>query len=221
VGVGRHTDLLLTRRVASSAMAFGGGALLFALSIELFGHVLHRAGDGHGHVTKPGLVLAAIAAAAVGGLLFNGLNRLLEGKGGFLRRRGLIRRHVVLRRRAETRQLLKSLANVEYFRSLPAEEVIALMPDIQTVSFEPETKIFTEGEEGDGLFVIAEGDVRVERGVEGAQSEIATMGQGEVFGEMSLVTENPRSATAVASGPVKAWKSRRTHSTSTLMNLPT
>ena len=126
-----------TRRVASSAMAFGGGALLFALSIELFGHALHRAGDGHGHVTRPDLMLAAIGAAIVGGLLFNGLNAILEDRGGFLRRRGLIRRHVVRRRRAETRKLLKSLGNVEYFRELPAEEVVALMPDVETVTFEP------------------------------------------------------------------------------------
>lgn len=195
-----------TRRVASSAMAFGGGALLFALSIELFGHVLHKAGDGHGHITKPGPVMAAIVAAAVGGLLFNAMNSVLEGKGGFLRRRGLIRRHVVRRRRAETRQLLKSLANVEYFRSLPAEEVIRLMPDVETVSFEAGTTMFTEGDEGDGLYVIAEGVVRVERGAEGAQSEIATIEQGDVVGEMSLVTDNPRSATAVTVGPVRAWK---------------
>ena len=164
-----------TRRVASSAMAFGGGALLFALSLELFGHVLHKAGDGHGHVTKPGLVMAALLAAAFGGLLFNGLNRLLEDRGGFLRRRGLIRRHVVRRRRSETRQLLKSLGNVEYFRELPAEEAIRLMPDVETVSFEPGTTIFTEGDEGDGLFVIAEGFVRIERNADGEQNEIATV----------------------------------------------
>ncbi len=121
-----------TRRVASSAMAVGGGALLFALSIELFGHVLHRAGDSHGHITEPGLVMSALIAAVVGGVLFNLLNRILEGQGGFLRRRGLIRRHIVRRRRSETRQLLKSLSNVEYFRSLPAEEAIRLMPDVET-----------------------------------------------------------------------------------------
>ncbi len=66
------------------------------------------------------------------GVLFNLLNRILEGQGGFLRRRGLIRRHIVRRRRSETRQLLKSLSNVEYFRSLPAEEAIRLMPDVET-----------------------------------------------------------------------------------------
>lgn len=48
-------------------MVFGGGALLFALTLELFGHVLHAAADSHGHVVKPDLVLAAMVAAIMGG----------------------------------------------------------------------------------------------------------------------------------------------------------
>ena len=123
------------RRVTSALMAFGGGALLFALTIELFGHVLHVAGDGHGHILKPWLVLAAIGAAVVGGLAFNGMNMVLEGHGGFLRRRTLIRRHVTRRRRSQARKMLRSLAKVEYFRGLPPEEVIRLIPDVQNVDF--------------------------------------------------------------------------------------
>ena len=54
----------LPKKESGSGLAFGGGALLFALSIELFGHVLHRAGDGHGHITQPKLVFAAIIAGS-------------------------------------------------------------------------------------------------------------------------------------------------------------
>lgn len=198
--------LVPKRRVASSAMAFGAGALLFALSIELFGHALHVASDRHGHVDRPGLILAAMLAAIVGGLLFNGLNLLLEGKGGFLRRRGLIRRHVVKERRAEANLLLESLGRVDYFRSLPMEEVISLMPDVETVQFDENQTIFHEGDEGDGLYVVAEGTVRVTRKSEAGDQEIATIGAGDVVGEMSLVTDNPRSATVQTESHVRAWK---------------
>ena len=199
--------LVPKRRVASSAMAFGGGALLFALTIELFGHVLHVASDGHGHVDRPLLVLAAMLAAIVGGVLFNGMNLLLEGKGGFLRRRGLIRRHVVRERRAEANLLLQSLSRVDYFRSLPAEEVIRLVPDVETVEFDAGQTIFEEGEEGNGLYVVAEGTVKVSRKSDnGGDVEIATVGPGDVVGEMSLVTDNPRSATVRTESPVRAWK---------------
>ena len=39
-----------SRRLTSALMAFGGGALLFALAIELFGHALHAASDGEGRI---------------------------------------------------------------------------------------------------------------------------------------------------------------------------
>ncbi len=207
--LGAIIGLVLTpkRRVASSAMAFGGGALLFALTIELFGHVLHVAADDHGHVERPGLVLAAMAAAVLGGVLFNTLNLILEGKGGFLRRRGLIRRHVVRQRRSEAHQLLQSLSKVDYFRSLPAEEVLRLIPDVETMTFDEGQIIFNEGDEGDGLYVVAEGVINVSRKSEsGEDLIIASIGPGDVVGEMSLVTDNPRSATVLTESHVRAWK---------------
>ena len=64
------------KRVTAALMAFGGGALLFALTIELFGHALHAASEGGGKITLPGIALAAMAAGAVGGVLFQTLNRM-------------------------------------------------------------------------------------------------------------------------------------------------
>ena len=40
------------RKVLSGLMAFGGGALLFALTLELFSHAIDEAGDGHGKITN-------------------------------------------------------------------------------------------------------------------------------------------------------------------------
>ncbi len=195
-----------SKKVTSALMAFGGGSLLFALSIELFGHVLHMAGDGHGHIVRPGLVLAAAFAAVVGGLLFNGLNRLLETRGGFLRKAVLIQRHVAKERREDARQLLRSLSRVDYFRSLPTEDVIKLLPDVQTVEFAAGDKVLIEGETGDRLYVINVGTVTIERdGGNGEPQQIAVLGPGNVIGEMALVTDQPRSASAVAATPVRAW----------------
>jgi len=51
----------------SALMAFGAGALLFALTIELFGHALHKASDHHAVIFDPWIIVVVIIAAAVGG----------------------------------------------------------------------------------------------------------------------------------------------------------
>jgi CRP-like cAMP-binding protein len=58
--------------------------------------------------------------------------------------------------------------------------------------------IIKEGDEGDTFFIIREGEVSVRIKKNGKKKEIATLGQGSFFGEMSLLTGEPRRATVVA-----------------------
>jgi CRP-like cAMP-binding protein len=190
-----------SRKVTSGAMAFGAGALLFAFAVELFGKTLYSA--GHGTAVEPALLLSAIGGTLLGGVIFDRLNRLLDGHGGFLRKGALIRKHVVRERRGEAKRLLKGLGRVAFFRALPAEEVIRLLPDVAVRVFEDGAEIFRAGDEGDCLYVIAEGAVAV-RGADG--EEIAVLDPGAVLGEMALVTGRPRNATATARGRVRAWR---------------
>ena len=192
-------------KITSAFMAFGGGALLFALTIELFGHALHSASGDHGLIDKPGIVIATMLAAVVGGLLFNGLNRILESKGGFLRKGALIRKKVARERRSEARRLLRSLSRVKYFSKLPAEEVIHLLPHMEGVSFSAGQTIFSEGDTGEYLYVIDRGTVVVSRG----SDEIAQLGSGGVFGEMALITDNERNATILAKSDLRVWRLHR------------
>lgn len=57
--------------------------------------------------------------------------------------------------------------------------------------------LFTEGEAGAEMFVVRSGQVRVFVGHEGAEKTLALLGAGEFIGEMSLLTGQPRTATAV------------------------
>jgi CRP-like cAMP-binding protein len=62
--------------------------------------------------------------------------------------------------------------------------------------------IFAEGEAADGFFVVIEGEVDISvRGF-----VLAKLGAGELFGEMALIDERPRSATAVAHTDAKLVK---------------
>lgn len=59
------------------------------------------------------------------------------------------------------------------------------------------TKIFQHGDPGDKLYLILDGRVRISREVPGMGEEaLAVLGPGEVFGEMALLDESPRSADA-------------------------
>jgi CRP-like cAMP-binding protein len=58
--------------------------------------------------------------------------------------------------------------------------------------------IFRQGDPGNEMFVIASGRIRLTIGTEGHEKEVALLGPGEFFGELSLLEGAPRSATAQA-----------------------
>ncbi|MCK9463443.1 MAG: cyclic nucleotide-binding domain-containing protein [Proteobacteria bacterium] len=192
-----------SRKITSSAMAFGAGALLFAFTVELFGRTLYGEGE---HAVDAALLLSAIGGTLLGGILFDRLNRLLDGHGGFLRKGALIRKHIARERRGEARRLLKALGRVPLFRALPADEIVRLLPDITVAELAADEAVFRAGDEGDCLYVVEAGTVSIV-GADG--EEIAVLEPGSVFGEMALVTGKPRSATATARGPVRLWRLER------------
>jgi len=69
---------------------------------------------------------------------------------------------------------------------------------MQKQTFKAGDTIIAEGEEGKTAFLIVSGSVEVIIG-EGSKSRVlATLGAGEVFGEMCLIEPGPRSATVKA-----------------------
>lgn len=57
------------------------------------------------------------------------------------------------------------------------------------------TVIFKEGEIGEKMYVIHQGKVKIYRDIDGVERILAVLGKGEFFGEMSILTRRPRSAT--------------------------
>ena len=196
------------KRITSALMAFGGGALLFALTIELFGHALHKASDADGHITVPSYVLMTMAAAVVGGLLFQLLNKALDGKGGFLRKRSLVNKHIIREKRKQAREMLDSLGRVALLRALPPEEVIALVPYVRATTFEAGETIFQEGDPARWVYFVRSGEVEIVTGEEeGEEREVlATPGPEDVFGEVALVSRSARTATARAKTDVEVLR---------------
>ncbi|HLX22389.1 MAG TPA: cyclic nucleotide-binding domain-containing protein [Usitatibacter sp.] len=67
----------------------------------------------------------------------------------------------------------------------------------ESVSFEAGQPIFHEGDSGDAMYVILEGEVEISIGGE----LVETLAAGQPFGEMALVDQSPRLVTAIAKMP--------------------
>ncbi|MEE2959775.1 MAG: cyclic nucleotide-binding domain-containing protein [Myxococcota bacterium] len=64
--------------------------------------------------------------------------------------------------------------------------------------FNPGATIIAAGEPGDKMYVIQEGEVRISKIVLGEIHQLAVLSSGEFFGEMGLINNKPRTATATA-----------------------
>ncbi len=91
------------------------------------------------------------------------------------------------------------LAKVPFFDGLTREALSIIAKATTEESHALGTRIFQYGDPGDKLFIILEGKVRISREVSGMGEEaLAVLGPGQVFGEMALLDEAPRSADARA-----------------------
>lgn len=62
--------------------------------------------------------------------------------------------------------------------------------------FPPGTVLFKEGERGKEMYVIQSGKVRISKQARGEEQTLAVIGAGEFFGEMAILNNKPRSASA-------------------------
>lgn len=99
---------------------------------------------------------------------------------------------------------VKTGANVE--KALKKFSV--LRKSTKAVYFEPNddllrvypknTMVFSEAQSGADMFIIQEGSVKISKIVEGTEVTLAILKKGDMFGEMALLENKPRSASAIA-----------------------
>ena len=93
------------------------------------------------------------------------------------------------------------LRNVPLFRGLDSKHLGRLAKACHERSFPAGEVIVQEGQEGIGLFIIGSGRVEVVQLRSGGEQQLRTMGSGEVFGEIGLLADHPRTATVRATEP--------------------
>ena len=137
------------RRITSALMAFGAGALLFALTIELFSEMIHYSKE-HGKI----VIYITIVGALLGGLLFDFLNQMLNNRGAFLRSLAETTRYLSKVKLLLAKKLISQLSKVHILQSLPPKEIAKLIPNMKRESIEAGKLIFQEGEPGTTLYFI-------------------------------------------------------------------
>lgn len=91
------------------------------------------------------------------------------------------------------------LRQAQLFRQLDDEAAAALRATMEEVVLDRGDVLFREGDEGDRVYVVLEGKVKLGRtSSDGRENLLALLGPGQMFGELSLFDPGPRSATVTA-----------------------
>jgi len=198
VGAALGLYVALSRRVLACVLAFAAGALISALAIELAfegAQELHRQGFG------PNGAWAFIGIGfALGSIIYYSTSLFLDQKGAAIRYPTRFREYALGRKQKDAKETIKMLSKCNLLRHLPPEEIERILPCVHPRHIDKGEILFRAGDPGDALFIVAQGKLDVISAVPGNGNgeRLAELGEGQAFGEMALLSGEPRTATIQA-----------------------
>ncbi len=100
----------------------------------------------------------------------------------------------------------KLLKRVPLFEQLSDDEITAIAQLVKPLKFPDNHEIIKEESEGNDLFVILQGEVRVSKFVNGKEEAITFLKKGALFGEMALLGNMKRTAAVISHGETVVYK---------------
>ena len=194
-----------TQRTNAIIMAFGTGALIQALAIELAFKGARRLTD-KAHFSGVDAWIWVASGFIIGGLIYYLVNKWLEKKGAAIRHPALAKFYYLRQKRQDSSIILRQLSKVELVRSLPPEEMEGVLTCVEPVQVKAGEILFRQGDHGNALYLISQGMIEIITGSESEPTVIATLGPGQSFGEMALLHNDTRTATAAAKEDSQLWK---------------
>ena len=180
-------------RVIAFLMAFGGGALLAALTIDLVASALEK-----GYFTP--LAIGCI----LGGLLFILLNELVNDYGGFVRKASTTFYYLRKESSRGSIAILMDLREPRVFEGLSMREYRALAKSLVRRHYKQGELIYREGDPAEAMYMIRDGEVELlDTRKDTEPSE--RLGRGQSFGWLDILTGAPTSTAAVAASDVTLW----------------
>ncbi|MCK4234661.1 cyclic nucleotide-binding domain-containing protein, partial [candidate division WOR-3 bacterium] len=111
------------------------------------------------------------------------------------------------------------LRKIYLFQKLTEDELKHILSIAGAKSYEKDNVIFKEGDKGDAFYIVLKGSVRISTEIPGVGEEaLAILKKGSYFGEMALINNAPRSASAISNGDTVLLKITDTDFRNLLVN---
>ncbi len=173
-------------RTIAAFAAFGAGALIAALSVELVAPTAIALTEAnHGEVGSHALAdfFALVVGGVLGGLLFVALDAVVNRKGGHVRKTSATLAFRAKRDREEVNRLLQGVLTAAPFDALPPDLTPTLASMLSPVAFQPEQVLSIQQAGEAHAYIVLEGEVEVEiRG-----QDAARFGPGTLVGLLMLL----------------------------------
>ncbi len=172
-----------TNFVLGLLTAFGAGALLSAVTIDIIAPSVEH--DGFGWL--------AIGAVG-GGLAFEVLNRTVNARGGFLRKASTSLTFLRDREQRRVREILGDLERIDFFDGLPDRELDEIARSFRPERLEAGEQLYRQGDPCEHINVLADGEIAL-----ATRDGVSQLRPHQAFGYLAFVSGTLHSSSATAS----------------------
>jgi CRP-like cAMP-binding protein len=179
-------------KMLASLMAIGAGALLAALTIDLVSTSMDK---GHYYPLAIGMI--------TGGIFFVVLNKLVDNKGGFLRKTATTLTHIYRKKSHHQKLFFQQLSKVKFFHNLSPSKAQLIIPYLNRYLYRQGKIMIHEGDPGDNFFIVEKGDAIV---MDDKNNNIVNIIRpNDTYGIVEMLTGIPHSYTVVVREDMHVW----------------
>ena len=180
--------------------AFGAGALLSAVTIDIIA-------PGVDHNEFGWIALGAV----LGGGLFEVLNRIVNARGGFLRKASTSLTFLRDREQRRIRSILDDLERIDLFDGLPDRELDEIARAFRSESLDAGENLYRAGDPCEHINILAEGEITLT-----TVTGVEQLRPHQAFGYLAFVSGTPHSSSAVAASSTEVLRLSRSRLRSVL-----